>query len=256
MLTQYSIKDLYALALAEGEGMGTAYEYYAKRRLLKPWLKQQTAVRSILIAGLPERYGLSLDFLLLATELGAAVTIASEHPESFDRLLGARELLLREGLFRLAEPEAVAVSSLADLPEVAGRFDLALTSEVLQRLTAEERRRYAQRLAEISSAVAMFAPNADNAAHTNRSGLSGVTLAEMQQLTGRGSAATGYIDMPPFPPGITRSDEERERATTGTFESAVMWGLGQYVRGEAWLPTSVRRAQSHIVYALRPASGR
>ena len=29
MLAHYTIKDLYALALAEGEGMGTAYEYYA-----------------------------------------------------------------------------------------------------------------------------------------------------------------------------------------------------------------------------------
>lgn len=33
-----SIKSLYALALAEGEGVGTAYEYFAKRLAMSRWL--------------------------------------------------------------------------------------------------------------------------------------------------------------------------------------------------------------------------
>ncbi|MBK8128985.1 MAG: hypothetical protein IPK53_08585 [bacterium] len=37
--------------------------------------------------------------------------------------------------------------------------------------------------------------------------------------------------MPPFPPGITRSDEQREQATSGRMEALAMQGLGYYARG-------------------------
>ena len=252
MLTRFTIKDLYALALAEGEGMGTAYEYFAKRRVLEPWLKGQATPQSILIAGLPERYGLSLDFLLLATELGASVTIADERPNSFERVFDARETLLKEGLFRLTEPETTLVRSMSEMAEVEGDFDLTLSSEVLQRLATAERPRFVQSIDDHGTSKALFAPNADNSAHTNRSGLAGLRLAEMQQLVSGVASTTGYIDMPPFPPGITRSDEQREQATTGAFENAVMWGLGQYARREGWVPKNIRQAQSHIVYALVP----
>ena len=38
---KHSIKTLYPLALAEGEGVGTAYEYFTKRLHLVRWLKQE-----------------------------------------------------------------------------------------------------------------------------------------------------------------------------------------------------------------------
>jgi hypothetical protein len=56
--------------------------------------------------------------------------------------------------------------------------------------------------------------------------------------------------MPPFPPGIIRSEEQRAQATSGSLEAFAMWGLAYYARLEHWLPTAVRRRQSHIVYAL------
>src|SRR5690606_30513282 len=75
-----SIKALYALALAEDEGVGTAYEYFAKRLVLRPWLRQQPPVRRLLVAGLPEKYGASLDHLLLAEELGATAVVVDDRP--------------------------------------------------------------------------------------------------------------------------------------------------------------------------------
>ena len=36
--TNATVKSLYPLALAEGEGVGTAYEYLAKRLTLSRWL--------------------------------------------------------------------------------------------------------------------------------------------------------------------------------------------------------------------------
>ena len=77
------------------------------------------------------------------------------------------------------------------------------------------------------------------------------TAAGEAAVGGRPSAVvSGYIDMPPFPPGITRSDEQREQATQGAFEAVVMGGLRVYAHGERLLPGALRRRQSHIVYAL------
>jgi hypothetical protein len=80
MLGNYSVKDLYTLALAEGEGMGTAYEYYVKRMALRRFLDGRPRPDSILIAGLPEKYGASLDFVLLGSELGAAAAVVDDRP--------------------------------------------------------------------------------------------------------------------------------------------------------------------------------
>jgi hypothetical protein len=91
MLKSISIKSLYALALAEGEGVGTAYEYYAKRLALGRWLKQVGRPVRMLVAGLPQKYGSSLDFLLLAEELGVAVTVVDERPFALDKLQSSLE---------------------------------------------------------------------------------------------------------------------------------------------------------------------
>ena len=262
MLAHYTIKDLYTLALAEGEGMGTAYEYYAKRLALGRWLKARPRPTSILLAGLPEKYGASLDFLLLAGELGATVTVVDDRPAALARLWQAlprpqRSSETSEVWATLARPAAIVLADLPRLATLAGHFDLAVSSEVLQRLAVAERPAYVATLRARADALALFAPNADNPAHTDRSGLAGLRLAELRTLLGDNvlstdnyQLTTGYIDMPPFPPGITRSDAQREQATQGAFEASVMSGLRVYAHGERYLPGALRRRQSHIVYAL------
>jgi hypothetical protein len=271
MLTHYSVKDLYALALAEGEGMGTAYEYYVKRRTLARLLEGRQRPRTILIAGLPEKYGASLDFLLLGSELGAAVTVIDDRTTAIERLQRAIADVNRLSGPAIQPPAAVVQGSLASLSAISGHFDLALSSEVLQRLSASERHAYVAGLGRLASAAALFCPNAANQAHNTISGLAGLRLEEMQELTTdhrpqttdhrvpvvrRPSSvvSSGYLDMPPFPPGITRSAEQREEATSGRFEATVMWGLGLYARMEGALPASVRRRQSHVVYAFIEAN--
>ncbi len=261
MLRRYSIQSLYPLALAEGEGMGTAYEYYAKRLALGRWMKGHPRPASILVAGLPEKYGASLDFLLLAGELGAAITVVDDRPAALTRLNEAL-VALGGGPLPLAQPEICALMDLPRLAALDRRFDLAVSSEVLQRLSPGDRVIYVERLRNRADALALFAPNADNPAHTGRSGLAGLHLDELRGLVGttpdgqprsltRGRLSiTGYIDMPPFPPGITRSDAQREQATQGALEGGVMSGLRVYAHGERFLPGALRRRQSHIVYAL------
>lgn len=257
MLKRIAIKELYALALAEGEGMGTAYEYFAKRLVLNEWLKGFIPPQRVLVAGLPEKYGSSLDSLLLAQELGASqVTVIDERPPALEKLESALTALAQAGVL-LPIPEVRPISSWSELPETLPPFDLAISSEVLQRLPVDTRPMYVDGLRRQADHLAIFTPNADNPAHTDRSGLGGLSLAELTALADSPAeicraARTGYVDMPPFPPGITRSEDQREQASTGLFEASVMRGLETYARTEALLPTGVRKRQSHIVYAFMP----
>lgn len=260
MIPTISIRDLYPLALAEGEGVGTAYEYFAKRLALARWLPALPAGGQLLIAGLPEKYGSSLDFLLLAEELGLRPTVVDERPSALAKLAGSLAAAQSQGLLTGVRPDRIQVAGCAELAEVEGRFELAVSSEVLQRLNHDQRSRYACRLLELAPAVALFAPNAGNASHTGISGLSGLTLAGLRSLfvlsTSHRTASCGYIDMPPFPPGIIRTETQREQATSGRLEAAAMWGLGHYARLERFFPRPLRHRQAHIVYLLASGFGR
>lgn len=250
MLDSVSIKSLYVPALAEGEGVGTAYEYFAKRLVLNRWLARlPRRPKTVLVAGCPEKYGSSLDFVLLAAELGAALTVIDDRSDAVEKAKRGLEAAQAEGWL----PGFTAVyktAPLTDLQTASERFDLVLSSEVLQRLAPNERERYVDGLVAVGTAVALFVPNGDNPAHTNLSGLNGLALDELQTLLP--GWQTGFIDMPPFPPGMTRSDEQREHATSGLAEAIAMWGLGYYARLESVIPPTIRQQQSHIVYAFSP----
>jgi hypothetical protein len=253
MLPYRSIKSLYPLATAEGEGVGTAYEYFAKRLVLGSWIARRPRPNSLLIAGLPEKYGASLDFLLLAREMDVPeVVVIDDRPPALER--NRQSLLSAQAVGQLTPmaPHYVLAADLSRMEELTGEFDLCVGSEVLQRLDAFGREQYLARVGRLARAVALFAPNADNGHHTTLSGLSGLRKDEMRSLAG--SAATpqniGYIDMPPFPPGMTRSPSQRMQASSGRLEAFAMSGLGWYARLESWFPSSWRRSHSHIVYAL------
>jgi len=260
MLRQYSIKNLYPLALAEGEGVGTAYEYFTKRLLLARWLKGKEQPRHILVAGLPEKYGASLDFLLIASDLGASVTVVDDNPQALTNAKEALSKAQKERQLQNIEPEYCQVGNMGSLDEIDGPIDLVLSSETLQRLSVTDQNRFIIRLIQLAPLVAIFTPNYDNPAHTDHSGLSGLRLDELDTLIkqGRqlaneesdGCQQTDYIDMPPFPPGITRSEEQREQAISGKGEAIAMWGLGYFARLERFLPRRWRRKKSHIVFAL------
>ncbi len=260
--TQYAIKSLYMLALAEGEGVGTAYEYFAKRLVLRPWLKRLSPIKRMLIAGLPEKYGSSLDFLLLAEELGVTAVIVDERPEAIEKLQNSLTAAQSQNWLTGCQPETCVVADIAALAEVKPPFDLVVSSEVLQRLAEADRQAYVKRGMELGTAVALFCPNAGNPAHTNLSGLNGLHLSELEALVTRSPThpvtvspghlvtVSGYIDMPPFPPGIVRDEDQRAQASNGRLEAFAMWGLGYYARLERLIPTPIRRRQSHIVYVL------
>jgi len=250
-IPQTSIKSLYALALAEGEGVGTAYEYVAKRQVLRPWLPTIPPVKRLLVAGLPEKYGSSLDYLLLAEELRATAVIADDRPAFLQKFQESLDKARQMGWLTAVQTDLILLQNMAEMAELPGPFDLAISNEVLQRIPAAERPVYGQRQGELATAVALFCPNAANPDHAAHSGLATLELPELLTLlpphlvTG-----SGFIDMPPFPTGVSRSEEQRAQAESGMFEAMAMRGLGYFARLERWLPTAVRRQKSHIIYAL------
>lgn len=252
MLTNYSIKSLYPLALAEGEGVGTAYEYVAKRLVLGRWLQGRPRPGRILIAGLPQKYGASLDFFLLADEFKVTLTVIDEREEALTKAYAAVQAMQNTGQMAGLSPDFQHHSDLTALTDLEGKYDLIVSSEVLQRIPTDLRRNYLTELARRTHGLAVFAPNAANDSHTTLSGLAGIDLSDLQEMLRQihPSPTTGYIDMPPFPPGITRDENQRQQATTGRLEAFAMWGLGIYVRLEGVIPAGIRRRQSHIVYGF------
>jgi hypothetical protein len=253
MLPDHSIKSLYPLALAEGEGIGTAYEYYAKRRVLARWLVRFDRPRSMLIAGLPEKYGCSLDFFLIAQDLSAAkVVVVDDRPQALEKMRQSLHKAQCAGGLRGVHPEYIRVATMTGLEELSGDFDLCLGSEVLQRMRNDRRHDYIERLCGLASAIALFAPNGDNRNHTTLSGLSGIALSDLEALAKPAGSLfeAGYVDMPPFPPGLTRSADQRKRAAAGRLEGLTMAGLGYYACLESCFPSAWRRNHSHIVYGF------
>jgi hypothetical protein len=243
-----SIRELYAFALAEGEGVGTAYEYYVKRRVMAPLLRALSPTASVLVAGLPEKYGTSLDFVLAASECGARTLLIDERAGAIERARTAIQTATSAGLLRGPEVELRAVPSLADLSGLPAH-DLVLSCEVLQRLPLDSRRRYVKDIRQRAPHGIVFVPNSENRSHLAISGLAGLDGPALAALFEGSAAQTGYVDLPPFPPGIKRSEEQRAQASTGVVEAVAMRGLEVYSVSERLLPSVVKRRFAHIVHA-------
>ena len=57
--------------------------------------------------------------------------------------------------------------------------------------------------------------------------------------------------MPPFPPGIALSQEQRESAESGAIQQIAMYVLQLYSYFERPLPATIRRRYAHLVYVFR-----
>jgi nucleoside-diphosphate-sugar epimerase len=233
------------IALAEGEGVGTAYEYLAKWRAIRTILP---GVKRLLVAGLPEKYGSSLDFAALASALDAELVVADERAEAlakFEQALARARLSPRLVMWH------VSLDAIADVPDPP--FDLALSCEVVQRLDRPTRDRFVAGLARVARRIALFAPNAGNRAHATRSHLSSLSLDDMSGLMAPAGFVLedrGYVDMPPFPPGLTLSQAKREQVKQARWQGLALAMLHLFCLGEEQLPPSGKRPFAHIVYAV------
>jgi 2-polyprenyl-3-methyl-5-hydroxy-6-metoxy-1,4-benzoquinol methylase len=251
-----TIKTLYPYALAEGEGVGTAYEYIAKADFIRPLISRLSdrarhadggEGARVLVAGLPEKYGTSLDFTILAHRHQARLTIVDDRQPAIDRAQKGIDAVQRAGYLQGLRVEYRRLESLAELSEIEPH-EVVLSCEVLQRVPPSARAGFVSRLRSLGPIGALFVPNAENASHLAISGLSGFSRREIEVLfTG---ARSGYVDMPPFPPGIARSSEQRTRASSGMAEAVAMRILDVYCSGERIVPTFVKRRFAHIVCTM------
>ncbi len=237
----------YPLAMAEGEGAGTAYEYYVKARALKKIFKQISAPKKLLIAGIPERYGFSMDFVLLARALACEqILVLDERRERLEKFKDIYKQLSEANEINCrfeTEPQLYPEKE-------AHNFDLFISCEVLQRLSPEDQKRYWRNCFKLAKAGVVFTPNAENPAHATHSNLRTLSLDQLKEQARAGGGkiiAGGYIDMPPFPPGITRSDDQRESAGQGIQRLAFKI-IEQWAKAENLIPLSLRRKNAHIVY--------
>ena len=253
-----SIKSLYAINLVEGEGVGTAYEYYSKLRKLRKFINSIGSPKRILIAGLPEKYGLSMDFFLLGQMLQAETVVIDERSDALERARNALSIIKSKELFNDTGIELIKVDNIAEFNNddrvFKKKFDLALSSEVLQRLNGA-RETYISNLKKSAKNFAVFAPNRGNKSHALLSGLNSIYLEDLLKNYNEGPAGGtiydfGYIDMPPFPPGLTRAQEKREQASESRFEAFLMKGLEVYCLCEDIIPIFAKKRIAHIVYIM------
>jgi hypothetical protein len=253
-----TIKSLYAINLVEGEGLGTAYEYFTKLRKLKRFVSSIERPERILIAGLPEKYGLSMDFILLGQALDAEIIVADERKGVLERAKKALALLKTRGIL---EDKKVTYCQLEHLEhfysEVTpqGKFDLILSNEVIQRLDLNEAQEiYISNIKRLGKNFVFFVPNGGNDSHVNFSGLKSLHLDELLTLCQKTNPIQildcGYLDMPPFPPGLSRAQEKREQAVENNFENLVMKGLELYCLLEDIWPGFIKKKIAHIAYIM------
>jgi len=254
----FPVVDLYPIALLEGEGMGTAYEYSAKLKLLRRVVVATYPPRRLLIGGLPEAYGLDLDLALLAVRYGCQTVVADDRQPMLEAFAGA---LRSSPLSDLADPGQFEMRHLVTLacptrPDEVP-FDLWVTTSALQRLDGVELTEYLAQVREKSRHAVLLVPNKANKEHLSISGLDGFFLPDLVTACQQASLAVleaGYLDVPPFPPGLQRSAEAKEKAAGSPVERFVMHSLEWWVRGERLLPRFLKRRFGHIAYVfLQPS---
>jgi hypothetical protein len=251
-----NIKSLYAINLVEGEGVGTAYEYYAKLRKLEKFINSMEKPKKILIAGLPEKYGLSMDFFLLGQMLNTETVVVDERSEVLERAQNTLHHLNSIQRFDDKKVLFIKAEQMAEFKNeslLEEEFDLALSSEVFQRLDGGKET-YLSNLKRLAKNFALFAPNSGNSSHAKLSGLKSIHLEELLKLCEGYSELSiydcGYLDMPPFPPGFSRSQEKRQRASESRLEAFLMKGLEFYCHFEDFIPKPAKERIAHITYLM------
>jgi len=239
-------RKFYDLAVLEGEGFGTVYEYLVKYKLLSKNISKNEKPK-ILIAGLPEKYGYSLDFISFCEGNGGYYEIVDERADK----LCALKRIFEKSNKSLGSARLCNLWSMEDV--YANKyFDLALSCEVLQRLSFDNQIQYIRSLKKIAKKVILFVPNGDNNGHQSHSGLNTATMAALiKQLDIADSDKhrdTGYIDMPPWPPG-TKSNPLK--GDIGRAICNIALNILQVISIiEPFYPQSFKLKYAHLIYIV------
>lgn len=225
-MATYSLTELYSLAIAEGQGYGTCYEYLTKLRLIEAFVKGKH-IQTVLIYGLPEKYGHSLDFVYFCTKNKLEVFV-------FEQVKRVKELKKALKGLNLTRPKTIEV--------IDRNYDLILSSEYLQQFSQRSRRETATQIKNNCKYAVIFVPNKENPSHRKKSGLKAISLRRLRAMFGD-VERSGFIDMPFFGPG-SRLRKSRRSPNSLLLMALILWSYF-----EAIFPAFIKRRCSHICYA-------
>jgi len=193
---------------------------------------------------------------LLGQILKAETVVVDERPQVLARARRVLDILKENGLLDTSMVVFQKVENIASFKDeniIKGKYDLALSSEVFQRL-GDNKQAYLDNLRIKADNLAIFAPNQGNSSHAELSGLKSVCLEELLRNIGEHTDMriyeAGYVDMPPFPPGLSRSQEKRKQASEDRLEGILMKILALYCSFENLFPGFVKKKMAHITYFI------
>lgn len=223
------LKKFYNLALIEGEGLGTAYEYLAKRRILKPCFKNE----KILVYGLPEKYGFSLDLLYFLDKSDCEIHVYEDRKEKVRQYGKIIKTLLKKRIIRRTP---------LIIDEIKESYDFVLSSEVIQRFNPKELQSYFLNLKNSSKKAIIFFPNGNNKAHYFLTKLRGYKPESLSRLF-YGKVESGFVDMPPFPPGLRVKSDRTHQNLKLLIPLLSLWLFVEQI-----CPRFVKKRFCHIAY--------
>ena len=188
-------KKLLELTYAEWEGIGTWYEYLAKYKIFKK-LKD---IKTVLIAGLPQEYGVSADMLLFTKS--AKVVVIDDRKEKLEEFLQIAKKLEYVDKKNL---KIFHVKNLAKYPFQDNIFDLVSNTEVIQRIT--DYKEIIKEMERVSKKhVILFIPNAYYYAHYIITKIKTFKIKEIIKSCNLPIVKKDYLDRPPWPAGVAVS---------------------------------------------------
>jgi hypothetical protein len=250
---QMSFVHMYPLNLLEREGLGLTYEHFVKWRLLQRFFSKTFIPKSILVAGLSQKYGFNVDFLMLAHFLQAKIYFLDERGQKLKKLNQAIRKVKKKGYtFKQNQIQLIKVEDLIK-HKFDKTIDLLINCEVLQQYNKAKRINFMENFLPICQIAAFFAPNKKNKAHLLISKLPALTVNQLKDSVKRDNFeifSTGFIDAPPFPPGIKRTNEQRGKLQNSLFGKTMMLFLTLWAFLEKILPKPFLKKKAHLVYLL------
>lgn len=241
-----TIRQFYPLNLKEGEGVGTSYEYYAKNFLISKIFPRRFKNKKILVFGLPGKYGLSVDFCLLAKN--NFLTVVDKNVKKINRL---KKIISSQDIRKI---KYLKQDPLDYVQENKMVFDVLLSSEHLQNRAREENQIFKKYFFKTAKSGIIFVPNKNNQAHQKISKIKGLSLEEVSELipeSKQRNKITGFVDIPPFLPGIKISDSSGKDKIRLFYWLLFLFGplLELWAKLERFLPKIVKKNHAHMVYA-------
>lgn len=231
IICKMQLKHLYSIALLEGEGLGTAYEYFIKLKLLDKYL-EKNKIKDVLIYGLPEKYGFSLDFFYFCHKNNFNIFLFEKRREKIKRL---------KKILKDLDKKNIIFKNFKIIQKINKKYDLILSCEVLQALKENELKEYKDNIRDYSKIAIIFVPNKNNKSHIKFSGLNGFSLKELKSEF-YNVKKSGCIDAPPFPPGIKKKEKIKSVFLIKILEFFL------YI--EKFIPSIIKKNIAHISYIL------